>query len=270
FVMLLLRTLIILLIILAFARPAIRSVFKEDGRTSAIIIIDGTASMLYVDNGELLFNKALRKAEEIINFLKKDDTAAIIFSGNNPTFPVPELTGDKNRLLKVLKNSENSWSRGNPIRSFNMAFDLLNSSGALNKEIYYLTDGASNAFPDSINNTNESIRLYTILLGPEKREGSVIEDINLVDKLLAPGKKTTFRVSALAGSEGNEMDIEFFVNGERKGKASVIKRSGNIVGTDFSYIPENEGWYSIYATIRDGYFETGEKRRITIHVPHIV
>ncbi|MBU1849709.1 MAG: hypothetical protein KKH40_03195, partial [Nanoarchaeota archaeon] len=58
----------VVLIILAFARPALRSVFKGNTRTSAVIIIDGSASMLYVDNGELLCNRALRKAEEIINF----------------------------------------------------------------------------------------------------------------------------------------------------------------------------------------------------------
>ena len=61
-IILLLRTLIIVLIILAFARPALRSVFKGNTRTSAVIIIDGSASMLYVDNGELLCNRALRKS----------------------------------------------------------------------------------------------------------------------------------------------------------------------------------------------------------------
>ncbi len=47
---LILRTLVILLLILAFARPAIRSVFKADARISSVIIIDGSASMVYVDN----------------------------------------------------------------------------------------------------------------------------------------------------------------------------------------------------------------------------
>ncbi|HUT63210.1 MAG TPA: BatA domain-containing protein, partial [Anaerolineae bacterium] len=267
---LLLRTLIIVLIILAFARPALRSVFKGNARTSAVVIIDGSASMLYVDNGELLFNLALRKAEEIINLLKKDDSAAIIFSGKNPIIPIPELTGDKKQLLNVLKNFENSWSTSNPIFSFNMALDLLRSSGALNKEIYYITDGATNALPDSIHNTDKNVRLYTILLGPEERDGSVIEDISLVDKLLVPGKKLTFRVKGLVSAHENEMDIEFFVNGERKGKSSGIKQSGNITVADFTYIPEKHGWYSVYAAVNDGYFEPGEKRRIIIKVTQIV
>ena len=60
---LILRTLIIILIILAFARPALRSVFRRNARIAAVIIIDCSASMQYIDNGELLFNRAVRKSE---------------------------------------------------------------------------------------------------------------------------------------------------------------------------------------------------------------
>lgn len=267
---LLLRTLIIIFIIIAFARPALRSVIKKNARTSAVIIIDGSASMLYVDNGELLFNLALRKAEEIINLFGKDDTAEVIFSGEVPTIIEQGFGRDKKLLVKVLKDIKNSWSTSDPTRSFDMAFDLLNSSSAPNKEIYYLTDGAINTLPDSLNIVDKNIRLYTILLGPEERDGAVIEDIGLVDRLLASGKKVTFRVKGLADAREKYMDIEFFVNGERKGKSRVMKRSGNIVTADFTHTPETHGWYSVYAVANNGYFEPGEIRRITIRVPQKV
>ena len=56
--MLLLRTFIIIMVILAFARPAIRSIFQKNARTSAVIIIDSSASMLYSASGDLLFAAA--------------------------------------------------------------------------------------------------------------------------------------------------------------------------------------------------------------------
>ena len=263
---LILRTLVILLLILAFARPAIRSVFKADARISSVIIIDGSASMVYVDNGELLFNLALRKAEDIITLLKKDDTAAVIISGEIPTVLEPGLTPDKQKLLNSLEKSKNSWSAGSPARSLDMAFDLLKSSGALNREIYFLTDGAVNTLPDTLYNPDKNIRLYTVLLGPEIRRGSVIVDVDLVEKILVPGRKLTFRVKGLVGDDKNETDIEFFINGERKGKSRLMKRSGNIVETDFTYTPETQGWYSVYAAVNDGYFEPGERWRITVNI----
>ena len=269
-IILLLRILIIIFIIIAFARPALRSVIKENARTSAVIIIDGSASMLYVDNGELLFNSALRKAEEIINLIRQDDTIAVIFSGEIPKALGEESGRDKKELVKVLKDIKNSWSTSDPTQSFDMAFDLLSSSNALNKEIYYITDGAINTLPDSLNVADKNVRLYTILLGPEKRDGSVIEDISLVDKLLAPGKKVTFHVKGFVDEHEEDMNIEFFVNGERKDRTRVIKRSGNIAEADFTYTPETHGWYSVYAAVNEGYFEPGDTRRITVKVPQKV
>ncbi len=265
--MILLRTLIIIFIVIAFARPSLKSVMKENARTSAVIILDGSASMLYVDNGELLFNLALRKADEIINLLRNDDIVAVIFSGQNPAIIGQGFGRDKKQILKIFGNLTNSWTTTNPTRSFDMAFELLNSSKTPNKEIYYITDGSINTLPDSLNTTDENIRLYTVLIGPEEREGSVIENISLVDKLLEPDKKITLRVTGLVNEQEKDMDIEFFVNGERKDKTKVIKRSGNVVTTDFTFIPEKQGWYSVYAAVNKAYFEPGEVRRITVEVP---
>ncbi|HDY87212.1 MAG TPA: VWA domain-containing protein [bacterium] len=269
-IMLILRTLIIIMVVLAFARPTLRSVSKENARTSAVIIIDGSASMMYIDNGELLFDRALRKGEEIIDLLRKNDTASIIFSGKIPTVLGRGLTGDKKHLLNVLKSCENSLAQGDPTRAFEMALNILDNSGALNKEIFYLTDGAVNTLPDSLDKIANNIRLYTVIIGPEERDGSVIEDISLVNKILVPGHKITFKVKGHLGTNEREMDIEFFVNGERKGRSKLNKRSADYLEADFSYTPETPGWYSVYAKVNEGYFEPGEKRRKTIQVPRKV
>ncbi|MFC1490558.1 BatA domain-containing protein [Candidatus Latescibacterota bacterium] len=267
---LLLRTLIILLIILAFARPALRSVFKSGSRTAAAIIVDNSASMFYVDNGELLYDRAIRKAGEILNFLREDDSAEIFFTGENQSDIVAELHNDKKKLESILDSAENSHSSAHPENSFARAIEVLRTSGAVNKEIYYITDNAVNSLPLQIDNADDSISLYTVVLGPEERNGTVIEDITLVDKLIAPGKKLTFSVSLHGNSQGNGNDIEFFVNGERKGKSESEGLLGNNGVSEFTYIPETAGWYSITAAVDDGYFEPGEKRRMIVNVPPVV
>ncbi|MFC1537851.1 BatA domain-containing protein [Candidatus Latescibacterota bacterium] len=267
---LLMRTLIIIFIILAFARPALRSVFKADSRTTAVIIVDDSSSMLYVDNGELLFDRALRKGREILNLLREGDSAAVLFTGGNRPDVIPRFYTDKNKLESILNTTENSRSSAEPASSFTEAFDLLKSSGSINKEIYYITDNAANSLPDSIDNIDETVRLYTVSLGPEKRYGTVIGDISLVDKLIAPGKKLTFSVTRYGNFSESSNDIEFFVNGERKGKSGETGLTGDTQNIEFSYIPEIAGWYSINAVVNDGYFEPGEKRRITVYVPPVV
>ncbi|MCE5251732.1 BatA domain-containing protein [bacterium] len=266
-IVLLLRTIILILIVLAFARPAIRSVFRRNARTAAVIVIDGSASMQYVHNGEILFDLALRRAREILEMLGDDDSGAVILSAGSPDMVGPGMTTDKKELVKALETIEPSFTGGDPTAAVTRSVSLLNTSGSPNRELYYLTDGASNALPDSIGAASNAVRLYHILLGPEKRGGAVIDNLELVDRLVTAGGNVTFRASGLAGEEDDKVIIELFVNGERKGRTPVDKRAGGVIEADFSYTPEKPGWYSVYATAGDGRFESGETRRLVLHVP---
>ncbi|MBA7699023.1 hypothetical protein ES703_107707 [subsurface metagenome] len=96
---------------------------------------------------------------------------------------------------------------------------------------------------------------------------AVIERIELIDRLLTAGKPVTFRVRGMLYSGEQEMNIEFFVNRERKGRSQVTRHSGDFVETEFIYTPESPGWYSVYGIVNDGRFEPGEIRRIVMHVP---
>ena len=266
---LLLRTLIVILVILAFARPALNSMFNMKARTSAVIIIDGSASMEYVDNGEILFRRALQKARDICDILGGDDTAAIILSTDVPTIIKQGMISRKNELADELNALETPLTISDVNRSFSMALELLDAYPSPNKELYYITDGAENTLPDTLITPKHSVRLYTIVLGPEKRRGGAIESIDCTNELLSPGKTTIFRVSGRLGYDEPEMNVEFFVNGERKGRNRIERKTGDTIETEFSFTPETSGTYSVCASVNDGRFEPGETRRIVINVPSI-
>ena len=267
--LLILRTLIIILIILAFARPALKSVFKRNARIAAVIIIDCSASMQYIDNGELLFNRTVRKAKEIIDMLEGDDSAAIILSTDRPHILAPGMTDEKEALLKALDTVSCSYSGGGPAGAFALASGLLDTAGAPNREVYYLTDGAANALPDSID-ISDTVRLYTLFVGPEKRDGPVLENLDIVDRLVTAGKTVTFRAEGYAGETDDDITIELYVNGERKNRTQASKRSNGSIEAEFEYVPETPGWYSVYASVGDGRFEPGELRHLVMHVPEKV
>lgn len=268
--MLLLRTLIILFLVLAFARPALRSFLNKDSAISAVTVIDNTASMMYVENGELLFDKSLRKASEITSSLRNIDMGGVVIGTKEPYTLGQGLTADKNYLIRQLKNVHKNYGENNPSAAIGVAVDILKSSRTPNKEIYYITDEASNSIPDSLITLGENTRLYIVTLGPEKRGESVIEDISLGNKILTPGREAIFKVKGIIGSSENETEIEFFVNGERKGLKKVTGKPLDNVAADFVYVPENYGWMSVYAKTGDGYFEPGEIRRMSLKIPGLI
>ncbi|MHB9029407.1 MAG: BatA domain-containing protein, partial [Candidatus Latescibacterota bacterium] len=262
---LLLRTLIVAMIILAFARPAIRSIFQRNARTAAVVLIDGSASMLYVDNGETLFNSAKRKAQEMLGALGPEDRAAIVLAGKEPVLSGGGPTVDRNELTRRLRSLECTGGTADLTAAFAKALEILSEVPVPNRELYFLTDGASGALPDSLRG-DDRVRLYTILLGPAERGGAVVSDLDPEERLLAPGKKITFRASGYAGVEDDRIGVELFVNGERKGRTAAENRGGKFEAR-FEYTPENAGWLSVSAVARDGRFEPGETRRLALFVP---
>ncbi len=266
-IILLLRVLIIFLLVLAFARPALRSAFRGNAHTAAVIVIDSSASMAYVDNGERLFTRSIRRAEELLEMLGGDDMAAVIYAEKIPDLVDSGLTTDKRRLMKNLELRKHSLTSAQPGAALTTAMNLLSSSGVLNREIFYLTDGLVSAEPDMELLPDGLLRIYKIQLGPDSRNGAVIEDLRLVDKVLAPGREMTIEADILHGADRREVDVAIYLNSERKGKTTVIGEPGQRSTASFSLQTESPGWYSVSAEVDGGVFEPGESRYLAVHVP---
>jgi len=264
---LLLRTLIVLCIVLGFAHPAIRTAFRSNARTAAVIVIDASASMRFIDNGESLFARAKRTAGEVLGLMENDDLAAVVVTGREAAVLDPGMTGDVQALTDHMAALEPTFAVENPADAFNRALELLGGATTVNRELYYLTDGSSGAFPDSIGREYSDIRLYTILIGPSVHRGAVIDSLVLVEKMLSPGQPMTFRAGGFADAERSDVEVSFFVNGGRKQKVSVVPGSDGRFEAECVYTPETSGWFDVAAGVEEEFFDEAETRRLTVHVP---
>src|SRR3990170_1572173 len=85
--LLILRTLILILIVLAFARPALKGQLSGLGRAAAssvVILLDDSYSMATQTSQGSWFELAQRKALEILNLLSSQDEGAIIYASHPP------------------------------------------------------------------------------------------------------------------------------------------------------------------------------------------
>jgi hypothetical protein len=264
---LLLRTLIVLCIVLGFAHPAIRSAFRSNARTAAVIVIDASAGMRFVDNGESLFERAKHIAGELLGLLGNGDTAAVIVAGSDVVVLDPGMTGDVRELTKRVAALEPAFTVESTGEAFERALELLGDATTINRELYYLTDGSTGSFPDSIGTASGDIRLYTILIGPSVHRGAVIDTLLLVDTMISPGRPVTFRAGGYAGAESGSVEVSFFVNGDRTQKVSVVPGSDGRFETDCQFTPETAGWLDVTASVEEGFFDAAEMRHLTVNVP---
>ncbi len=262
---LILRILAVAMIILAFARPALRGTYGKNARTAAVIVIDPSASMRYIDNGESLFDAARRGAVTLLGLFGPGDRVVTVIAGDEPSVLGNEPSTDRKRLARDIEAAESIPGPGNTTAAFRRALELLVSSGAPNREVYYLTDGAAGALPDSVA-PSPGVRMYVLQVGPEKHDGAAIEDFSLRNRFPAPGERIVCAVSGRAGTAPG-VAVELFVNGARTMKKDVAVAPGGLFTVDLEFTPDAPGWYSLRAAIPDGRFESGENRWLAIRVP---
>lgn len=116
-VLMLLRCLVLLLLVLAFMRPQWNydAAAMDDGEGVALIVLlDSSASMQRINDGLTLYERAKRKAQQLIAGLDPTrDVAAVIRVDHAPSGILPEPTAQFSLLMQRLGNTKAGYSHAN-------------------------------------------------------------------------------------------------------------------------------------------------------------
>ncbi|HRK59804.1 MAG TPA: BatA domain-containing protein, partial [Candidatus Kapabacteria bacterium] len=150
--LLILRTLIITFIVLAFSRPTIQTslpVLGTHAKTSAVIIIDNSASMNISDGKGNRLNRAKNISLSIIDAFREGDEVSII-TANTIMDNIPAPVSTNFALVKQEIDKIQPIPNRFPLRSaLSHASTILHQSHNLVKEVYILTDAQINIIEES-------------------------------------------------------------------------------------------------------------------------
>ncbi len=145
FLLLVLRSLILVFLVLVFSKPAVFSFSSVDlkGSKSVAILVDNSYSMSYGDN----FKTAKKKAEDLIDSLSDGSFGAVLplVSNDSPKF---EITQDKGKMKTDLKNVKLSYSFADNKRRVEEIFGRLQKTPNRDKEVILVTDLQKNGWKD--------------------------------------------------------------------------------------------------------------------------
>lgn len=176
------RTLIIILLVLAFSRPTILNEWAVAGermKSSIVIILDNSYSMSYKGVGGRYFDIAKGQALKILDSLRTGDDAEIILMSDHPEVLFPNLTTDIQQLKLSIINSEVSDKTTSLLPSISRAVEVLAQSSNPLKRIYLISDLKAHI----LSNWNyplkipKDIKISVIKIGSPDHENSYIEDI---------------------------------------------------------------------------------------------
>ncbi len=273
--LLILRTLIVLLVVLAFARPALKGVFSaglsSQARTSAVILLDHSLSMGLRTPRGLLFEQAKEKAREVVSLLREGDEVWFVLLSDRPR--LVQHAQDFSGLKRAIDEAGLSNGSTNVRSGLLTAADLLSSSRNANKEVYLITDLRRNGWAELADGKpvpfDERTTLFLLSVqGSDGRTVSV-DDLEFLDRLLETGKSTNIQaaVSNHTDRKWESLVASLYVDGKRVAQTDLDLEPGLKAMADFAAVFDRPGLVSGYVEIEADDLPADDRRYFSIRIP---
>jgi len=146
FLLWLLRTVVMLLIILGFAMPVLRTTgfgsFMNRSQRDVAVVLDGSYSMAYSTGKGTVWDRAIESAAAILNGLESGDRVCIFLAADDVKPVVAQLTSDREFAVAQLRALEPGTTGSQLCQATVAAYDSLKEeTRRREREIHIITDG---------------------------------------------------------------------------------------------------------------------------------
>ncbi len=276
--LLLLRTAIIILLVMAFARPTVKT-FTFGGssaaKTSAVIIIDNTFSMSVVTENGSYLNHAKQIAKNLLSNFQQGDEITLI-----PLASAAKETGKPTTNLSLLKKNIDDTQISYVSETINdavvRAAQVLYQSKNFNKEIYILTDlqkgrlfNSSKELSNISTMLNQNVRLYFIDVSERRAVNVGIDDLIPNNQIFEKDKNVSFtaKVKNYSDQPVNGSVVSLSINGKRSAQQSLTLSAGEVKDIPFETTLIDTGLVEVTADLEDDDILQDNKRFFSVYVP---
>ncbi|MBP9212176.1 MAG: BatA domain-containing protein, partial [Bacteroidetes bacterium] len=274
-----LRTLLIILIVLAFSRPALQGTFgtaTSRASSTLVILLDNTASMeLHNEQGAYLA-QAQQKAREIAATVQENDEVYLLRLSDLPLATTEEPLRDPAALIALIDATVLDVRHRTIEDGLRVTARLLQQSRNFNKEVYILTDGQATTLTAGLDlqqNTERlfepAVRFFMLAVAREPGENVSVERMEIPPSLLQPGKP--FIVNVIVKNHGTAPVTNHVVT-MKIGTAAVMQKSvslaaGEQTTVEYPLTAPRAGFLPLTAESEDDAFEADNRCYGSLYIP---
>jgi hypothetical protein len=279
--LLLLRTLFVILVVLAFSRPVLRgslSGFGSHAKTTVALIIDDSYSMSLQNQQGVYLKQARAAAFHVLDMMKEDDDVILVKLSDLPNATVGAPVHDAGRIRTLLQEMTVGTKHRTIEDAVRLTSRCLAGSKNFNKEVYIITDAQRSTFINS-NKTNGSddsrnmfdplTKFFLLPLNDKLFENCTVEKVTIASPLLQTGKPVAIEASVKNyGSTpvGNRL-VSFILNGTRTMQKTVTIAPGSTSSVEFSFTPGSAGFQQCRIELEDDALDADNRYSFTLYVP---
>jgi hypothetical protein len=259
--LLLLRTLAIIALVLAFARPVIRSAPAllpgMHARTSVVLVMDRSASMATETPEGTRFHEATTRAQEVLSLLQEGDDAQIIWADASPVLFPSEPTSQFHVLREALSEARVTAGGSNLTEALRLARSKILQSKNLHREVYVLSDFSISAWPGGLPDGPlfpEEVRLFLLPTSDMHFRNVGIVGTTILSRLITPGRPVEIEITLKNSSAEPvpERLVSVFLEGRRVASQAVSFAPMETKTVQLRFVPDEAGNLGGYARLEGG------------------
>lgn len=276
-ILLALRTLAVVALVLAMARPVLKSeagiIGGGEARASVILVLDRTASMSTESEGGTRFRELQVRAQEIVKSLGSNDEIQLVWADATPTVYPDSPTQHRALIGEAIEAATTSEAGGSLIDAVGMARSLLGKSQNLLKEVYVLSDFSASAWPDELPQVPilpDDVRLYVLPVGSAQGANIGVTSSEIISRLIVPGRSVElgFELTNSSDSDVKDRIVSVYLDGKRVAQTRISLGVGETREERIRFVPESVGELSGYVRLEDtDTFAGDDIRRFVLRVP---
>lgn len=280
--LMILRTLLVLLIVLAFSRPTLKGSLAgtvgSHARTSAVLLIDDSFSMTTEDErGELLRQARLAAKELTQLFAEGDEVFLLRLSAlSNPVLGEERGVRDFALLRKNIDEIKPSAVHRPLEQGLRVAARYITLAQNFNKEVYVFSDFQEGVVTAEkpLPGMNEErfpaeTRLFLVSLGKRALQNFALESVTIPSSIFERQKPFSIqaRVGNHTGTDAQDRVVSVFLNGTRVSERSIDIPKHSSVPVQFSVAADAAGYVNGFVELEHDDVEYDNKRYFALRIP---
>ena len=277
------RTLLILLVVSAMAKPFLESlgaipVFAGQ-RTHRVLVLDGSLSMAYAPAGATRFEQAKTLAAQLVRDARPGDAISLILMADPPRVVIGAPSANHAEVLNELEDVSLPHGGTHLASTFEAVDRVLESSTIPQKEVVFLSDLQAASWragsgDEGLKRALEKLssrrpRSVVIDLGAPGGENRAITDLRLArSPIVTVGDPATFRVTArnFGPDRVDGARVRLLIDGRVGPELVVDLPVGEDVAVDLSHAFAGPGDHLVEAQIDDDPLKLDNRRWLALPV----
>lgn len=276
--LLILRTLLILILIFAFARPTLKSSgsssLESGAQLTAVLILDNTMSMGREFEGHRLVDAAKKRALEVVKLIRPGDEVYLLYPQDPPAFAHEGPRYSLENMRGLIQETELSHEKTDFSAAIALANEIMAKSANINKEVYLICDmqKAGLVFTENSNGANllaDDIVLFVLPVKISREENLGVVEVVFENQILEKGKVAEIktRVKNYGNDPATNKLVHLFVNGKRVGQNVINLEPQAAANVVFRFVPDQIGFQSGFVLLEDDDLIEDNRRYFTFNIP---